>query len=213
MNVSAGMYIVELFYDQVDADQPVGASQYSLSTALPMLLLVSGMIIAGYPEKNAEWAFWSNYLKNLGAQLFRPGSELSRNWGSIGTSLILVGLLYLPAAQAFLSHPFLCWMGKVSFSVFLIHSFLIRSVFSWMLYGCSVPLETIGEDGRVHVGRLPAANGINLMVMYTIFFPLLYFAAHLWTNHVESRCAELAEWVEDRITDTNDLQDRALIPK
>ena len=133
MNVCAGMFIAELFYDQADA-KPAAVSAGSCK-ALPVLVLLTGMIIAGYPEKNAEWCLWSDYLKILGAKIFFPGAELSRTWGSVGTTLMLLGMLYLPPLQASLSHPFLVWMGKVSFSIFLIHSFLVRSVFCWMLYG------------------------------------------------------------------------------
>lgn len=211
MNVCAGMFIVELFYDQADA-KPTTVSP-SLRRALPILVLIAGMIIAGYPEKNAEWCLWSKYLKVLGAKIFVPGAELSRAWGSVGTSLMLLGILYLPPLQASLSHPFLVWMGKVSFSIFLIHSFLIRSVFCWMLYGYSVPVETTGEDGTIHVGHLPPAKGINLLIICCIFFPLLYFMGHLWTAHVESRCTELAQWLEDRMVGKDTHLDRAAIPK
>lgn len=211
MNVCAGMFIVELYYDQADT-KPTTVSP-SFRKALPILVLVAGMIIAGYPEKNAEWCLWSKYLKILGAKIFFPGTELSRSWGSVGTSLMLIGILYLPPLQASLSHPFLVWMGKVSFSIFLIHSFLVRSVFCWMLYGYSVPVETIGEDGTVHVGRLPPAKGINLFIICCIFFPLLYSMGHLWTAHVESRCTELAQWLEDRTAGKDTQLDRAVIPK
>lgn len=211
MNVCAGMFIVELFYDQADA-KPSSISP-GLAKALPILVLIAGLIIAGYPEKNAEWCLWSNYLTILGTKIFRSGAELSRNWGSIGTSLILVGILFLPPLQAFLSHPILIWMGKVSYSVFLIHSFLVRSVFCWMLYGYSVPLETIANDGTVHVGWIPPATGINLVVILCFFFPLLYLVAHLWTIHVESRCTELTQWLEDRMTGKDTQLDRVIIPK
>lgn len=210
MNVCAGMFIVELFYDQLDAN-PTPVSP-GFSRALPILVLVAGMIIAGYPEKNAEWCLWSKYLKVFGAKIF-PGAELSRTWGSVGTSLMLLGILYLPPLQASLSHPFLVWMGKVSFSIFLIHSLLVRSVFCWMLYGYAEPVETIGEDGTVHVGRLPPAKGINLFIICGIFFPLLYFLGNLWTIYVESRCTELAQWLEARMAGNDTQLDKAVIPQ
>lgn len=211
MNVCAGMFIAELFYDQADA-KPAAVSAGSCK-ALPVLVLLTGMIIAGYPEKNAEWCLWSDYLKILGAKIFFPGAELSRTWGSVGTTLMLLGMLYLPPLQASLSHPFLVWMGKVSFSIFLIHSFLVRSVFCWMLYGYSAPVETIGEDGTVHVGRLKPASGLNILIICCIFFPLLYLLGHLWAVHVESRCTELAQWLEDRMTGKDSHLDRVVIPQ
>lgn len=211
MNASAGIFLAELFYDQADAEIPIESSNNS--GLLPTLTLLSGMIIAGFPEKNADWCFWSNYLKAVGIKLFGLSSELSRSWSSIGTSMMLVGLLYLPTAQAFLSHPGLVWMGKVSFSVFLIHSMLIRSVFCWMLYANSVPLETVDEDWNLHISKLLPATGINLLFTYAIFFPLLYLSAHFWTNYVESRCTDLARWVEDRMAGNGQPDMVVLLPK
>lgn len=211
MNICAGMFIVELYYDQAEA-KPSSISP-GLAKALPILVLIAGLIIAGYPEKNAEWCLWSNHLTILGTMIFRSGAELSRNWGSIGTSLVLAGILYLPPLQAGLSHPFLIWMGKVSYSVFLIHTFLVRSVFCWVLYGNAPPPESIGEDGSIHIGWLPAATGINLWMIILTFFPFLYFVANLWTSHVESRCTELTQWLEDQLIGNDTQLDRVTIPK
>lgn len=233
MNASAGIFLVELFYDHHQAQAQAAADAETLTTTgsssssssiysskllpIPTLTLLSGMIIAGFPEKNADWCFWSQCLTAIGTKLFGPAADLSRQWSSIGTSMILFGLLYLPTAQSFLSHPVLVWMGKVSFSVFLIHSMLIRSLFCWMLYTKSssvLPYKKMvvvdnGNDkeedwNNLHSssgigGKLPPATGIHLLLTYVVFFSLLYLSAHLWMNYVESRCMDLARWIEGRM--------------
>lgn len=198
MNISAGMFIAELSYDQSDLKPFLGNSK--LSKAVPIAVLVVGIIVAGYPERHPEWCSWSNSLRIIGMNIFRPGAELSRNWGSVGASLILVGILFWPSAKTFLAHPLLVWTGKVSFAVFLIHSFLIRSLFCSMLYTHSTPPNDIDPGKTTNAHSLQRAHGLNLITISLIFFPFLYLMAHLWSTHVESRCDQISQLVEDWMT-------------
>lgn len=210
MNISAGMFIAELFYDQADS-QPF-LTNSKLSKVVPVVTLIIGIILAGYPESHPEWSFWSNILKVIGTKIFRSGAELSRNWGSVGASLILVGILFLPSVKNFLSHPFLIWTGKLSFAVFLIHSFLVRSVFCLMLYWHSTLPENGSSSQISHTRSLQHASGVNLAIISGIFFPFLYFMAQIWSTHVESRCDQLARWVEDRMLGKDIQTDKSILP-
>ena len=198
MNISAGMFIAELFYDQSDSKPFLGNSK--LSKAVPIAVLVVGIIVAGYPESHPEWCSWSDSLRIIGINIFRPGAELSRNWGSIGASLILVGILFWPSAKKFLAHPLLVWTGKVSFAVFLIHSFLIRSLFCSMLYICSSPPNDVDSGKITNAQSLQRARGLNLIIISLMFFPFLYLMAQLWSTHVESRCDQISQLIEDWMT-------------
>ena len=211
MNVSAGMYLAEVFFDQAEEEEKMSEPR-SPWTLWPTLLLAAGLVIAGYPEDHTDWTAWSLFLQNLGESLFRDVPELSRKWGSVGGSFIILGVMYLPAVQHALSHRFLVWMGKVSFSVFLIHSFLIRSVLCWMLFWHAEAPEWEEEDGTVMVGRLPHVRGLRCAIIITVFFAITYYFAHLWTLHVESRCAQVVQWVEDRMSSEDPQVGRNINP-
>lgn len=207
MNISAGMFIAELFYDRIDS-KPLLANP-KLSKAVPIATLVVGIIVAGYPETHPEWCFWSNTLKIIGTKIFSKGAEQSRQWGSVGASLIMVGILFMPSAKTFLAHPFLVWMGKVSFSVFLIHSFLVRSVFCSMLYWHSTLPENRGSGKTTHA---QPAKGLNLAIISGVFFPFLYFMAQQWSSYVESRCDKIAQLMEDWILGETVQAEKVVLP-
>ena len=200
MNVSAGILLAELLFDQEDAPSQLISCHYF--RAFRILLMAAGILISGYPEANAQWSTWSSLLQDLGNKIFCPGTELSRSWGSIGATLIMLGVLYSPTLQHGLSHPILVWMGKVSFAVFLIHSLLLRSVLCWMLFCFSTaPPDLTDEEGNVHTMPLPRVGGFGLVIVIAIFFPIVYLCSHLWSTHVEPRCNQITQWIEDRMMD------------
>lgn len=211
MNVSAGIFLAEVYFDQAEDEEkdPEPLSQWKF---WPTLLLAAGLVTAGYPEDHTDWTAWSFFLQNLGETLFRDVPELSRKWGSVGGSFIILGVMYLPAVQYALSHRFLVWMGKVSFSVFLIHSFLIRSVLCWMLFWNSEAPEWEEEDGTVMVGGLPHVRGFRCAIIIAIFFTIVYYMAHLWTLYVESRCAQAVQWIEDKMSSEDPQSGRIVNP-
>lgn len=202
MNVSAGILLAELLFNQDDTPSQFISSRHF--RIFRMFLVATGILIAGYPETNAEWTTWSSSLQILGRNIFRPDTELSRSWGSVGATLIMLGVLYSPTIQHGLSHPILVWMGKVSFAVFLIHSLLLRSVLCWMLFRFSTaPPDMADEEGNIHTMPLPRAGGIGLVVAIAVFFPVVYLYSYLWSIYVEPRCNQLTEWVEDHMVDSD----------
>ena len=211
MNVSAGMFLAEMYFDQADAEEQSSEDPKSW-TVWSSLLLTVGLVIAGYPEDHTDWTAWSLFLQNLGQTLFRDVPELSRKWGSVGGTFIILGVMYLPAVQRTLSNRYLVWMGKVSFSVFLIHSLLIRSVLCWMLFWNSEAPEWEEEDGTIMVGRLPHIRGFACAIIIAIFFAIVYYFAHLWTLYVETRCAQVVQWIEDRMSSEETSPGRAINP-
>ena len=182
-----------------------------LAKILPPLIILVGCIVAGYPEKNNAWATWSYFVNQLGLKVFKAKTEMSRNWGSVGSSLILLGCLYSPHAKAGLSHPYLVWMGKVSYSVFLIHSFLIKSILCWMLYWGSTAPTMVDDEGSQYTGWLPHARGPRLAASLLVFFGVLYPLAWAWFVYVESACGKVVSWIEDKLLEDDFKASRSMV--
>ena len=212
MNIGAGIFLAELLTDMTTSSTHSGSTHRSITRILAPLILLFGCVAAGFPEKNPSWATWSTYLNRLGQALFKAKTEFSRNWGSIGGALILLGCLYSPHAKAGLSHPYLVWMGKVSFSVFLIHSFLIKSLLGWMLYWNSVAPTMEDDDGAQFTGYLPHVRGPRLILSLMVFFAVLYPMAWAWFTYVETFCSKAVQWIEDRMLDEDFKQARPMVP-
>ena len=206
--------MAELLTDMSIPSSPTRTSfrTNSLTKILPPLIILLGCIIAGYPEKNPNWAPWSHYLNYIGSHIFKAKSELSRCWASVGSSLILLGCLYSPHAKSALSHPYLVWMGKVSFSVFLIHGFLIKSFLCWLLYWNSRAPTLMNDDGEQYMGWLPHPRGPRLALSLLAFFAVLYPAAWVWYVYVETACGRAVGWIEEQLLEEDFKTNRPLVP-
>lgn len=202
MNVASGMLLAELLTDATQSLSPTKTPQHYaslLSKGLPPLVLLIGLIVAGFPEKNPSWTKWSHVLDRIGLRIFFTNVELDRDWGSVGGGLILLGTLYTPFAKSALSHRWLVWMGKVSYSIFLIHTALIRSVLCWMLYNGVERSRTMDDDGVISKGRLRHRMGAGMVASLAVFFVLLYPVAWAWNRWVEAACGRVVAWVEERM--------------
>ncbi|KAL8825292.1 MAG: hypothetical protein Q9191_004503 [Dirinaria sp. TL-2023a] len=200
MNVASGMLLAELLTDATHSAAPTNTTQQHpslLSKSLPPLVLLFGLIVSGFPEKNPSWTKWSHVLDRLGLRIFFTNTELDRDWGSVGGGLILLGTLYTPFAKSALSHRWLVWMGKVSYSVFLIHTALIRSLLCWMLYNGMGRSRTMDDEGIISKGRLRHRMGAGMVVSLAAFFVLLYPLAWAWSRWVETACGRVVTWVEE----------------
>ena len=213
MNIGAGILLAELLTDMSASASPSSIfSSRPYTRILPPLIIFIGCIIAGFPEKNPNWVTWSAYLNRLGSDIFKAKTEFSRNWGSVGSSLILLGCLYSPHAKAGLSHPYLVWMGKVSFSIFLIHGFLIKSFLCWMLYWNAEAPSMVDDEGSQYTGWLPHVRGPKLAFSLLAFFAVLYPLAWGWYFYVESACGRAVQWVEEWMLDEEFKTPRPLVP-
>ena len=214
MNVATGMFLAELLTDSTHSSSLTKSSKSCpslLSKILPPLTLFFGLIVAGFPEKNPSWTVWSHVLDRIGLRIFFTNSELDRDWGSVGGGLILLGTLYTPSAKAVLGHKGLVWMGKVSYSVFLIHTALIRSLLCWMLYHGVEADRVVDEEGVISKGRLRHRMGAGMVVSLIVFFVLLYPAAWAWWRWVEAACGRAVAWLEERMFE-EELRDKGRVP-
>ena len=192
------MLLAELTLDP-DVREYVTEHQHIFSF-LSSLFIFLGVFVISYPEENPEWARWSTALLWLGYKIFPLGSEIARFYPALGTGLIVFGIGFNSTAKRVLCHPALCWLGKMSFAVYLIHAPLIRTLLTWMLYGASPDPRAPGKDEQGH--DLPP-NWIQLtspwllVIALPAFYFLLYRLAQLWMVHVDPWCARVTNWIEE----------------
>jgi hypothetical protein len=170
-----------------------------------------GLYLMSYPEENAEWAPWSSGLQYLGTTYFFPANtELARWYPGVGVEVFVLGVMFNPMVKRGLSHRWLCWIGKMSFAVYLIHAPLLRTILTYMIYGLSprTPSYYIDEHGQpLPPGWRREYSRMWTIVAVPIFYVILYRLAASWVKYVDPWCGRVTNWVERQVfRDEGDLQ-------
>jgi len=207
INIYAGLILTELHLDtRVHEFASRFQSVFSISSSC---LIGIGLFFISFPEEHPEWVAWSNDLLILGQYIFPPGAEFNRFYPALGANLLMFGVLFNSTARRFLSNSFLCYLGKMSLGIYLIHPPLIRSLLTWMIYGFSRQPQTIGKDAEGHetvtLYFIPQTSIWVTLVALPIWFYALYRLAQLWTNYVDPFSARITNWIEEK-TFRNDVK-------
>lgn len=164
-------------------------------------LIILGLFFMSYPEENPSWARWSQNLLTLGNYIFPKDSEYARYYPGLGVNLLTLGVMFNDTAKKILSTPFLCWMGKLSFPIYLLHAPLIRTVLTWVLFGASMRPDQGKDDkgNQLPPGWLPIANRWVVVLALPLFYVFLYRVANLWAQHVDPFCGRVTNWFEELV--------------
>lgn len=154
-----------------------------------------------YPEENPSWARWSQNLFLLGDYIFPKNSEFARYYPGLGANVLTLGIMFNDTAKRLLSTSFFCWMGKLSFPIYLLHAPLIRTVLAWVLFGASIrPDQGKDDEGnQLPPGWLPIANRWVVVLALPMFYVFLYRVANLWAQHVDPFCGRVTNWFEELV--------------
>ncbi|KAJ2896593.1 hypothetical protein MKZ38_005416 [Zalerion maritima] len=169
------------------------ADRPKASRLFAFICLAFGLIFASMPERHFSWALWSNALKEFLTPILPKDPNYGRWSTSIGLWLISLAIHFSPLARNVLSNKYFLWLGKQSFAVYLIHGTLIRTVLCWMLFGFAIPENTTNDEGEVVVTRYPSPSGPKLLICASIWLPLVYGLAVVWTTFVDPWCAKVTE--------------------
>ncbi len=167
---------------------------------VPFLGAFLGLFLMSYPHDYHGFASWSETLFNLGLQIFPVAVHWDRSWPSIGAQILCLSICLSPQLRQALSHRYLLWLGSVSYSLYLLHGPLMRSVLTWMVYGPMTMQWTYmaGEDpGWGDHEYIPTPRALALVVILPIFWTFLLFVVQLWSLKVEPKFAVATKWMED----------------
>jgi peptidoglycan/LPS O-acetylase OafA/YrhL len=196
----AGMLMAEMTLDP-DVQAYAERRPY-LAGLLSTISILLGLIAISYPEENPEWAAWSSAMQRAGNYLFPAQAEYSRFYPSIGGELICLGVMFNQTAKRMLSSSPLCYLGKVSFAISLIHAPLVRTVLTYMLFGLSTrpPSPGVNEQGNpLPQPWVPMTSKWVAILCIPLFYYVLYRIANLWVKYVEPWCGKVTDWIEQRV--------------
>lgn len=137
-----------------------------LPKLVPPVAVLLGLLLGGYPSGIAATNLY-RYFRGL----------TFIDWHILGAFVLLFGILFWEGAQKLLSWRLFTWLGKISYSVYLIHIPLLFSlstgVFHW-------------AEGKLgYLGSVAVSFGVSLVML----------TAMSWLYHrfVETGCGKLQE--------------------
>ena len=199
INIYAGMIMAELTHSSEVQEyaeaRPLSTSILSSSSILLGLLAIS------YPEDHADWTPWSMAMFKLGTFIFPQGSEYARFYPGVGAQLICFGVMFNHTARRIFSSSWPCFLGRVSFGVYLTHAPLIRTVLTWALFGFSTRPPWPGNDKNGHPlpqPWMPMTGTWVAVFAIPLWYIFLYRVAMLWVGYVDPLCAQITNWMEEK---------------
>ena len=137
------------------------------------LLILAGLLMGGFPTFFSPDNFY-RFLDH--AVLFTDAYAF---WHVLGAGALLAGLCQAPRLQGLLSLRIPQWLGKNSFSLYLIHVPMIFTLSA----GCALMLDRFGLDSY------PLVTLLSLCVT----LPFLFLFSSLFRRWVELPCARLSK--------------------
>lgn len=161
---------------------------------LCLLNLIPALWLAGWPEVHAEQdTGFAWIMAHTGPPYNNDFERTQFPWFGLAAFLIVFACQQNPFLQSFLTTPGVRYLGKISYSMYLMH---------WSVLECMSPrifppvwrwVESMSGDG---VGPW----GVTLVWFLTVLAqtPVVIWAGDLFCTFVDGNCVAFAKWVEGK---------------
>jgi peptidoglycan/LPS O-acetylase OafA/YrhL len=134
-----------------------------------MLLLIAGIFIGSYPvELPVQGTIYA----------FLDGLARIRTYQILGAAFIMTALIKLPWLQSLLSRGPLVLLGKISFSLYLLHVIIMGSLSNHLFMALTR-----------HVSYLHA-----FIITFLISLPIIFTASYLAYRYVDQSSVRASQW-------------------
>jgi len=150
-----------------------------------------------FPSEYAQDAAWSRFLDNWGRKIVPGHAELARFWPGLGAQILCTSILLSQDLQNLLSGRFLAYLGSVSFSLYLLHGTLMRTVLAWMTFGPAI----LTRRALIQATQFyPQPSTGWFLFILPAFLVFTMAAVHIWSVKVEPIFAHATKKLADLVT-------------
>jgi peptidoglycan/LPS O-acetylase OafA/YrhL len=195
----AGMLLSSLHLNQENQHLPSTAST-SVSQQPCLLLnfafLIIGLYLASEPELNANATPGFIFLNSMIPISF-PVEDAFRFWLAIGATLIVYSISNIEQIKRAFELSFFQYIGRISFSLYLVHAFIISSIGAWIFESFQ---PTTGISSSVE--SLKSKNEIGFWIMICVTVPIMIWVADLYWRFVDVPSVTLTKLIEKSLLRT-----------
>jgi len=198
-NVYFGMFLAQV---HTSAPTLTHTTATKLFRWAPFLFALLGLYLMSFPSEYAQDAPWSRNLDNIGRAIIPDTADISRFWAGLGAQLLCLSIHVSPELQHLLSSKTLGYLGSVSFSLYLLHGPLMRSVLACITFAPAVLTGAKLIDDIYY----PLPSSASFLFILPVFGVFLMMAVHLWSTIVEPIFAKWTKDLEELATGTREVR-------
>lgn len=168
---------------------------------LPFITAILGLYLMSFPSGYSDWKPWTRQLQKIGDSIFVHPVDMGRFWPGLGAQILCFSIQASPELKLWLSNRFLTFFGSISFSMYLVHGPLMRSVLAWMVFGArylAIDWNAIPEP--VDEFRLPMPHKTAFLIALPSFAALLVLVSKLWQVKAEPVFARMTKSFQNLVT-------------
>ena len=157
-----------------------------LITALWIFMLFTGVWLGSIPYIYPETSWGYVWLVKHIPKWYGPRDKF---YPALGSTLVMIALTYYRPVQRFFAWPFMRYLGRISFSLYLLHSQILVSI--------GIPIMTACMR---FVGGAHTTSGylMGLTLGSAILWPFTICVADLFTRAVDEKSVDLARYLAER---------------
>jgi peptidoglycan/LPS O-acetylase OafA/YrhL len=150
------------------------------SRPLSLLCLILGLLGVSFTFASFYDPINAFRLPNLTPYGPDLGSAPTAFWHTLGSIFLVAGVVGVPVAQRFLQHRLFVYLGRVSFSIYLLHFPLIMSLgYRTAAWGQSMGLSYIGYAGLAFLVTMVVLFVLSEIFCRFVDIPSIRLAAYL----------------------------------
>lgn len=158
-----------------------------LWTTLYTLTFISGLYLGGQPEQYWEHApGWMTLWSLIPSYIH----DRHRYWTGWGALLLVWSTSNSRMLQRIFTNAFTQYLGKISFSLYLVHGFVIHTVYYALI---EVLWGVVGDETNLQ-------KEIAFEIALVLVTGCLVWVSDVFMRLVDTPSVKFARWVEDRMT-------------
>lgn len=200
-NIYFGIFLAQIhtLLSSPDCPSRLRRPASTITRIIPFGTAIVGLWFMSYPSAFAQDAAWSRDLAAWAARIAPARADVPHFWTALGAQLLCLSIFWSSILQRFFSRPILCYLGSVSFSMYLLHGPLMRSVLALLVFGpAALRKELVASaDGGI---RYPLPAKWTLLFTIPIWAAIMMACVHVWSKKVEPIFARVTRSMEDFAT-------------
>lgn len=180
----AGMLMAELDVHVHSSPARIAFMRRKATKFCLVSAVIIGVWLSGFPRDKGIQSYGYGFLR----QSWPYGDYRRRFWLGIAAILIVAPMPYLPAVQQFFNSHTAIYLGKISFSLYLIHGLGNRTVATWLIH---ITRSMLGKKGYWN-------SVTSFAITALVYVPLIIWWADIFWRAVDRPSTTLAKWIEQR---------------